>query len=383
MLATAAQIASYIYPDSEDPAGAFSWWLSPCGGTDLVPDEVKEVFETLNSIADGISSFKPPRNIPRGSGQKGDDGNPNDQSTPRAPTSGSGGNKPKCNIPPSKRMTRQLGGKNMIRVLECVKDETRTTEYIVTSLISAQGATPSQVKRKCEAKYGHACYHYSSAIRVNNQWAALTCPPEAATSSKIRDKDSPAVKTWSAEHKGAGWKPDNCDRDEFPPAYFLNEHMVEWYAGGEASNGQLVRLLFNKQNQAAGNGMWRNLCFKEPLGALSDRVIRDRVAAARISSTTIDGRTKTQTYAAITIDQWPEMTITAWHQDGKQVYDDGLWDNSCWPRAKTPQDPGFALLNVDPWNVANNPRRDQSWPQNKGQPPYEYDAEYQAGQNGV
>jgi len=78
MLATAAQIALYIYPDSEDPVGAFSWWLLPCGGTDLVLDEVKEVFETFNSIADGISSFKPPRNIPRGLGQKGDDGNPND-----------------------------------------------------------------------------------------------------------------------------------------------------------------------------------------------------------------------------------------------------------------------------------------------------------------
>lgn len=119
--------------------------------------------------------------------------------------------------------------------------------------------------------------------------------------------------------------------------------MVEWYSGGEAGNAQLVRSLSNKQNQAAGNGMWRNLCFKGPLAALPDRVISDRVAAARISSTVIDGRSKTQTYAVITIDQWPEMTITAWHQDGKQAYDDGSWDNSCWPRAKTPQDRTRAL----------------------------------------
>ncbi|KAK4119810.1 hypothetical protein N657DRAFT_706293 [Parathielavia appendiculata] len=173
----------------------------------------------------------------------------------------------------------------MIRVLECVRDETRTTEYIVTSLISVQGATPSQVKRKREAKYGQACYHYSSAIRVNNQWAALTCPPEAATSSTIREKDSPAY----------------CLS---PPV------IVEWYSGGEASNAQPVRLLSNKQNQAAGNGMWWNLCFREPLAALPDRVIRDRVAAARTSSTVMDG---------------------------KQVYDDGLWDTPAGGEPRLPR----------------------------------------------
>lgn len=40
MIITAAQMASYIYSEDQDPAGAFEWWLNPCGGTDLVPEEI-------------------------------------------------------------------------------------------------------------------------------------------------------------------------------------------------------------------------------------------------------------------------------------------------------------------------------------------------------
>ncbi|GAB1317774.1 chitinase [Madurella fahalii] len=67
MLSTAAQMASYIYPEEEDPEGAFSWWLSPCGGTDLVPEDIKQVFGILSSLAEGVSSFRPPKNIDKGS----------------------------------------------------------------------------------------------------------------------------------------------------------------------------------------------------------------------------------------------------------------------------------------------------------------------------
>lgn len=74
MATTAAQMAAYLYPDEEDPEGAFSWWLSPCGGTQLVPDEIKQIFNTLSQVADGVSSFQKPRNINKGSGKKGDNG---------------------------------------------------------------------------------------------------------------------------------------------------------------------------------------------------------------------------------------------------------------------------------------------------------------------
>ncbi|KAK4119786.1 glycoside hydrolase family 18 protein [Parathielavia appendiculata] len=67
---TAVQTLSYAYPPDQDPIGAFEWWLSSCGGTDLVPDEVKRVFEVLSTVVDGVSSFKEPPNIQRGSGRK-------------------------------------------------------------------------------------------------------------------------------------------------------------------------------------------------------------------------------------------------------------------------------------------------------------------------
>ncbi|KAF2149776.1 hypothetical protein K461DRAFT_296201 [Myriangium duriaei CBS 260.36] len=30
-------------------------------------------------------------------------------------------------------------------------------------------------------------------------------------------------------------------------------------------------------------------------------------------------------------------------------FDDGLWDNPCWPKAQTPDDPGFAILALQSW----------------------------------
>jgi hypothetical protein len=58
MATTGAQVAGYAYPPGEKPDDAFSWWLSPCGGTDLVPDDIKRVFDILSSVPDGVSSFQ-------------------------------------------------------------------------------------------------------------------------------------------------------------------------------------------------------------------------------------------------------------------------------------------------------------------------------------
>jgi hypothetical protein len=66
-------MAAYLYPEEEDPEGAFDWWLKPCGGTTLVPDQIKQLFDTLSTVADGVSSFKKPKNLKKGSGKKGDD----------------------------------------------------------------------------------------------------------------------------------------------------------------------------------------------------------------------------------------------------------------------------------------------------------------------
>ncbi|EHK96459.1 putative Killer toxin subunits alpha/beta [Glarea lozoyensis 74030] len=93
MATTAAQMAAYAYPEEEDPEGAFSWWLSPCGGTNLVPEELKKAFNILSTVAGGVSNFKVPKNVPKGSGKKGDEANPTDRAKPKPSGSGSGKNK--------------------------------------------------------------------------------------------------------------------------------------------------------------------------------------------------------------------------------------------------------------------------------------------------
>lgn len=51
-----------------------------------------------------------------------------------------------------------------------------TTEYIITSL--SYPATPASlpVTELCHKAHSQACFHYSSAMANNAQWATLTCP---------------------------------------------------------------------------------------------------------------------------------------------------------------------------------------------------------------
>ncbi len=165
MLAKAAQVIDYIYPADQDRASAFNWWLSPCGGTDLVPEEIQQVFDFLSGLTD-YTNFKPPTNIPKGSGRKGDSGNPHDQSIPRASggggsggTSGGGSSssgsntKPTCEIKRGMETKRVGNAKNTLRVEECVKDVTKTSEYVITSFVSAQQAQPTLIERECQKKW--------------------------------------------------------------------------------------------------------------------------------------------------------------------------------------------------------------------------------------
>lgn len=71
MATTAAQMAAYLYSSEDKPEDAFSGWLSPCGGTELVPDEIKKIFDILSTVTDGVSSFSKPKNLKKGSGRKG------------------------------------------------------------------------------------------------------------------------------------------------------------------------------------------------------------------------------------------------------------------------------------------------------------------------
>ncbi|KAI0385605.1 glycoside hydrolase family 18 protein [Hypomontagnella monticulosa] len=379
MVTTAAQVAAYAYPEEEDPEGAFSWWLSPCGGTDLVPDDIKKAFGILSTITDGVSSYKPPKNLKKGSGKKGDAANPKDRSKPKAGT-GSGPNgtgngvtkKKKCKIPANKSTVRLGQAKNTLREQSCVADKTQKSEMIITSV--GFGARPTQVTKTCVESWSQACFHYSSAISRNPSWSTLTCPPGAGATAYERPR--PAVKTWySAEHQGAGWKdPANrqslaCDADEYPPAYLLDDTSPAYINSGKNAQGQAIRYLPDGENRGAGS-MWKGACFSPHVKALTDPQVRNGVnnaPAAQKMVVRANGLEKT--YAKVGISVKPEFVISKWGQDGKAPPDDGMSLNTCWPKGIAAADPGFALLSFDPWY--------------NGKPhPYDYTKAYAKGSNG-
>lgn len=274
----------------------------------------------------------------------------------------------RCSIKPGKSTQRMGPAKNTLRIEACVADTTVRRELVVTSLYYAANAAPTPMGKECRAAFSQACYHYRSAIRVNPQWATLTCPPEAAVTSDRRSLS--ATRTWSSQHRGSGWvgppQKGECERDEFPPAYLLGRADPAYIFSGQDDRGQLIRWVPSGDNNGGGR-MWKGTCFAPPLAALFDVDFQDRVdrAQGRNRRVTVSVRTTT-TLAAITVNQRPEFTVTAWPQ---QPPNDGLYDNPCWPKDKAAQDPGFALLTYDPWYGGR-------------QPPYDYTKPYRKGSNG-
>lgn len=281
-----------------------------------MPDEIKQIFSILSQVTDGVSSLKAPKNDGKGSGKKGDDGNPVDHSTPRAPTnSGNGGTKKKCRIPASKQTKRIGAAKNTMRIQSCVADKTVKSEMIITSLTCASNAEPTKVAKHCEKLWSQACFHYSSAIQVNPQWATLTCPTEAA-STKHR-LQAGATATWSSQHRGDGWMletnrvHDNYDRDEFPPVYLLGAADPAYINSGHNSRGQLVRYMPYKDNQRTGQ-MWKGSCFNGPVKRVSDREFQDQIALAPAANKqVIKAAGLEQTIAGITVNSRPEFSFSS------------------------------------------------------------------------
>lgn len=391
MALTAAETINYVYNKDQDPSGAFEWWLSPCGGSDLVPDEIKKAFDILSMVGEGVSSFKKPANIPKGSGKKGDAGNPRSPTTTRKPrpnptsSKNNGGvTKPtqKCSIRPGDATKRYGEAKNTLRMQECAgakKDKTVITELVITSLTYAAGATKTQVTATCDGNaWPQACFHYQSAISVNRQWATLTCPPEAA-STKHRE-NGVATRTWASQHRGGGWKDKSkrkwqgtCDRDEYPPAYLLSPNDPAMVFGGVDSRGQLIRYIPDKHNRPAGS-MWKGACFMPVVKDLSDAEFRRRVNAAPANAKQIiqqggGNKILLKTQAAVTVDARPEFTMVFDRASTPSGGKDGLDQNPCWPDQAARRDPGFALLTFDPFYGGQ-------------QPPYNYAAKYVKGSNG-
>ncbi|KAF2226558.1 hypothetical protein BDZ85DRAFT_316064 [Elsinoe ampelina] len=371
MATTAAQLAAYAYDGDNDPQGAFEWWLSPCGDTSLVPAEMRQVFDILSSVADGVTRFKPPQNIKKGSGKKGDRGNPTDRSKKRSEKDNSSGNgsgnnnggtdkkkpKKKCTVRPG-QSTRRMGGGHTLRRQSC-KDETlHATDMIITSLGWPANAEPTAIGHSCRPKWSQACWHYSSAASVNPHWKTLDCPVDAATTSMADRVPAGATSTWSWQHNGQGWTPKphplRCQRDEWPPAMLLYQGFEALEQSGKNSKGQLVRYIEGGMNEGAGSYL-RGKCFHPMFdtNAMSNddftKMVNAVPANKRVTAQQKDDvkqHLTTQTFVAVTMSKRPQFYWSSYPQAPANA---GLNINRCWPSDLAPKDPGFALLTYDPY----------------------------------
>lgn len=272
MLVDAAKLANYVYDASQVPDEAFGNWLNACGNTDLVLDDIKNVFDTPNMVADSVTGFKVPSKIGKGSGKKGDESNPG-ASKSKPTTSKRPSETAACKLTPA-NVSRQ--GSGVVTSRECTKVTTTTHAYTITSLSYAATAKPTVVAATCSDKWSQACQHYSSAISVHPEWKTLSCGPRMATATQP-DLKAVATDAWARQHAGAGWqsagyRAENlCDRAEYPPTYLLSGvGQTDSKQCGVGPN-QLVRWLPREQNRGGGAAhMWSNICFDTPLGAMSD-----------------------------------------------------------------------------------------------------------------
>ncbi|KAK1475640.1 hypothetical protein CABS01_03917 [Colletotrichum abscissum] len=212
--------------------------------------------------------------------------------------------------------------KNTLRIQSCVNDATRKNDLVVTSVVYAPNAKPTVVERECSQKWSQACFHYSSAIKVNPQWATLTCPPEAAATAWRLDAE--AVPAFQKQHKGG-------------------------------------------MNRGAGH-MWKGICLGAAIEDMKDSEFKAKVDADPNRKTIIQGGV-TRTQAAITATVRPEFTINKWGNAANPPANDGLELNTCWPNNIAAGDPGFALLTFDPY-YNTHPRL------------YNYSIPYVKGSNG-
>jgi hypothetical protein len=319
---------------------------------EYLPEDVKKVFNIINTVTGVATSFRPPRNIPKNSGRKGDRGNPRDQSKPR----NRGGNSNSDNKKDQDRRDREackrgklqkravVGtsrvGKITMRTVTCGNNGKPTTEErVFTSAVYAANAQETVFSATCSAEYTQPCHHYSSVVRVKPAWASLTCPPEAATKANSRAR-LPATASWEKQHRGKGWRtslPANCQRDEYPPAYLLTK--------GAGYSDQLVRYLPGAQNGAAGN-IWQGVCFADPIKDLSDAEF-ERLFSTKGARTMNINNGKRYFAPIVTLPTRPVFSWAAWNH--QTLPNDGLDDNPCWPSKQAPNDPGFALLTDDPY----------------------------------
>lgn len=357
----------------------------------------------MNKVDDSIGSFKTPRGIRKGSGRKGDEGNlcPKRSLVKRAGCKKKGNGSTRTTKVPSqttkhtttatsktqtysikpRQSTKRLGAvKNTLQLQSCANGATHRTQYAIVTVSYAANASPIQVIGTCEQTWTQACHHYSSALRYHPEWSTLSCPQSAATHSRPHG-DTPCRSNYDKQHDGRDWnfRPGDlkCHRDEYPPAYFLQNTDEAWIEGGvepaagRPYKGQVIRLLPGGQNTGAAS-MWKSACFRPVLSpqrlnnADFMRLFESMTDGSKLDDTNSNIIGKAILGSA-TVSHRPEFSIGAWRHI--PLPNDGLDVNTCRLTSKARRDPGFALFTFDPY-YGGNP------------PPYDYTAPYVRGSNG-
>ncbi|CEJ93113.1 hypothetical protein VHEMI08726 [[Torrubiella] hemipterigena] len=383
-ITTTIQTFQYLYPDSEGPKEAFDWWLSPCGDTSLVPDDLKKAFDIVDEVSGHLKPFKAPKGVAKHSGKLGDKTNPFKKArlakaeVPGPPEGREALKKvpqllEKCEIPKEKQF-RKIGV-HTVRELACADDhKTTTTNWVVTSINypTATSVPTVMATATCSKEYGQACHHYSSAIRQNSKFATVTCPPDAGTTAVHRDP-APATVAWQKEHSGQGWLdlPPNlkdnkeqaqnlsalCDKAVWPPSELLDAKSPDFLEGGKRKDAQLVRFIPRKDSRLSSK-MWSNVCFTAPLQDIDGPTLKALCEKDKAGKTVFWPH-GTEKRCKIDVDKIPVFTITEFQHDKDEF--DGLTTNSpCWPSAKVEADPGFALLGKDAFYDQYSPQFDYS-----------------------
>ncbi|CAM1501216.1 Fc.00g103780.m01.CDS01 [Cosmosporella sp. VM-42] len=351
-----AQLAAYTYDEAEDPAGVFDFWLSPCGGTDLVADDLKKAFDITQGVADGVTGFQKPKNFDKGNGKKGDKGNPDrspttsmngdDQMTTTATTTTTN----ECE--PGKRANPTRSGMTAVMPGVCNNSEQTTHAYAITSL--SYGPTPTQVQATC-----------------------TVAGPRPAFNTVPRFEKTPRGPPLRALLKQQPIPENDIMRRQ--PQHRVGNTMAK---AGNTSNTarnsypnirQSVRWLPKSQNGGAGS-MWSGRSFMAVIFEwMTDAELYRRASNPQmnfgLNQVTVCG-TYTELNVGITVDHRPEFTIASWEHELDADADDGLRKNPCWPRKITQDDPGFTLLNYDKY-YDRNPY-----------PSYDYTKAYVDGSNG-
>ncbi|GKT82294.1 glycoside hydrolase family 18 protein [Colletotrichum tofieldiae] len=173
MTIDAALTLKHAYDDDEDSAGAFDFWLSACPNHDLVPNDLRKVYGIVSDVSGVITGWRAPKNIPKGSGKKGDKANPTNRPKPTARPTETGTN---CK--------RQAAGNN------CPVDVTCTRITISNPVVKT-------LTKTCTAsKYTQACYHYYSVMQEYRFGLALRCTNSNARAENLRF----ATNSWKSQH---------------------------------------------------------------------------------------------------------------------------------------------------------------------------------------